>query len=89
MFSNQLMMLIIKDPKTADQNPITSKPVITTAAIFSISALMTKVKKPRDKIFIGRVNTSAIGLKKALRIPSMAAAKSADKNPLIWMPSSR
>jgi hypothetical protein len=50
---------------------------------------MTKVKKPKDKMLIGRVNRSAIGLKKAFRIPSMAAAKSADKKPLIWMPSSR
>ena len=88
-FSSQLMMLINKDPNMADQKPITSKPVITAEAIFNISALMTKVKKPRDKILIGRVNRSAIGLKKAFRIPSIAAAKSADKNPLIWMPSSR
>jgi len=88
-FSNQLMILINKDPNMADQKPITSKPVITAEAIFNIRALMTKVKKPRDNILIGSVSRSAIGLKKAFRIPSMAAAKRADKNPLIWMPSSR
>jgi hypothetical protein len=88
-FNNQLITLINKDPKMADQKPITSKPVITAEAIFNISAFMTNVKKPRDKILIGRVNRSAIGLKKAFRMPRMPAAKSADKNPLMWMPSSR
>ena len=88
-FSNQLITLINNDPNTAVQKPITSKPAITAEAIFNINALMTKVKKPRDKILIGRVNTSAIGRKKAFRIPSIAAAKRAEKNPLIWIPSSR
>jgi hypothetical protein len=88
-FINQLIILINKDPNMAVQKPTTSKPEITAEAIFNINALMTKVKNPRDKILIGRVITSAIGLKKAFRIPSIAAANSADKNPLTWMPSSR
>jgi hypothetical protein len=50
---------------------------------------MIKVNKPRDRILIGSVNRRAIGLKKAFRIPSIAAAKSADRNPVTRMPSSK
>ena len=81
-FSSQLMILIIKEPKTADQNPWTSKPGITPEAIFNIRALITKVKKPRVKILMGRVKISAIGLNRAFKMPSMAAAQNAEKNPL-------
>ena len=88
-FSNQLIILINNEPKMAVQKPVTSKPAIIPEAIFNISALMIKVKKPSERILIGRVNTSAIGRKNAFRIPSIAAAKSAEKNPLIWIPSSR
>jgi hypothetical protein len=86
-FINQLIILINNDPMIADQKPTTSKPVMIPDAIFSIRALMIKVNKPRDKMLIGSVNRRAIGLKKAFRIPRMAAAKSADRNPLIRMPS--
>jgi hypothetical protein len=58
-------------------------------AIFNMSALMIKVNKPRLKMLIGSVSRSAIGLKKALRIPSTAAAKTAGKKPLTRIPSNK
>jgi hypothetical protein len=58
-------------------------------AILSMSALMRKVNRPRLRMLIGRVTSSAIGLKKAFRIPSMAAAKTAERKPLTWIPSSK
>jgi hypothetical protein len=54
-----------------------------------MSALMIKVNKPRLKRLIGSVSSSAIGLKKAFRIPSMAAAKTAGKKPLTRIPSNK
>ena len=52
---NQLIRLINREPKTADQNPATSNPEITPEAIMSNIALITKVKKPSVNMLIGRV----------------------------------
>ena len=60
----------------------------TKDAVFSIRALITKVKKPRVRILIGRVIRSAMGLKSAFKIPSMAAARNAARNPSTWIPFS-
>jgi len=75
------MMLIIKEPITAAQNPFTSNPEIIPEAIFSITALMIKVNNPRLRMLIGSVNIIAMGRKKALSIPRAAAAKKAEKKP--------
>jgi hypothetical protein len=83
----QLTILIISDPNTADQNPWTSKPEITPEAIMSIRALMTKVKRPRVSMLMGRVKTISIGLKTAFSMPSMAAARRAEEKPLTCIPS--
>ena len=82
-FKSQLITLIRKDPKMAVQKPWTLNPGITPEAIFSMSALMINVNRPRLKMLIGRVSSSAIGRKKAFRNPSIAAAKTAEKKPLI------
>jgi hypothetical protein len=50
---------------------------------------MIKVNKPRLKMLIGSVSSRAMGLKKALRIPSMAAAKTAGIKPLTRIPSNK
>jgi len=71
--SNQLTRLIRSDPITADQNPRTTNPEITPDTIMSRKALMIKVKRPRLNTLMGRVRRIRIGLKKALRIPSIAA----------------
>jgi hypothetical protein len=55
--------------------------------IISITALITKVKSPRLRIFTGSVNINSMGLKKAFSIPKIAAAKNADKKPLTCIPS--
>jgi len=50
---------------------------------------MTKVKRPRVIMLIGRVRISSTGRKKALRKPRMAAVTRAVKNPLTLIPSIR
>jgi len=50
---------------------------------------MTNVKSPRVNIFKGSVNRINNGRKKALSIPSIAAAKKAEKKPLTYMPPDR
>ena len=79
---SQLTRLISKDPKTAVQNPRTSKPDITPDAIMSRIALITKVKSPRVRTVMGNVKRNNMGRKKAFRIPRIAAANSAEEKPL-------
>jgi hypothetical protein len=62
---------------------------MTPEAIFSSSALITKVKRPKVMILIGSVNMNRIGRNKAFKIPRTAAAQKALKNPLTLMPSIR
>ena len=78
-----------REPNTADQNPATPKPGITPEAIINKTAFITKVKRPRVKMFIGRVMINKNGRKKAFSMPSIAAAKKAEKNPLTCIPSSK
>jgi len=89
VFSIKLTRLISNDTKRADQKPLTENPGITPEAIKSKRALITKVKRPRLRMFMGRVNTSRIGLKNAFKIPSRAAEKIAEKNPSILIPSNK
>ena len=85
----QLTMLISREPKTADQKPCTSKPGIIVDTRLSKRALITKVNNPSERRLIGSVRINNIGLKKALSMPRIAAAKNAARNPLEWMPSIR
>ena len=62
---------------------------MTPEAIFNSSAFMTKVKRPRVIILIGRVRMNRIGRNKAFSIPRTAAAQKALKNPLTLIPSIR
>lgn len=87
--STQLTRLIRREPNTADQNPETSKPGITPEAIFNMKALIKKVKRPKLNILMGRVRMMTIGLKNAFSMPSMAAAKKAEKKPRTRIPSSK
>jgi hypothetical protein len=54
--------------------------------MISIKAFMTKVKRPKLKMFTGRVKSKATGLKKTFRIPRTAAARSADIIPSTLIP---
>lgn len=74
-------------PKTAAQKPVTVNPGIRPDAIFSISALMTKVNRPNERMFMGNVRINRIGRKNRLRIPNAAAAKKALKKPAAEIPS--
>jgi hypothetical protein len=87
--SAQLTKLMNSDPKTADQNPLTSKPGITPETIKSMTAFITKVNNPRLKIFMGSVSMNNMGRKKAFNMPKIAAAKNAEIKPLTCMPSSK
>ena len=49
---------------------------------------LTKVKRPRVIMFMGRVRIISSGRKKAFSIPRMAAAKKALKKPVTLIPSS-
>ena len=87
--STQLTRVMRREPNTADQNPETSKPGITPEAIFSMKALIKKVKRPKLNILMGSVKMMTIGLKNAFSMPNMAAAKKAEKKPLTRIPSSK
>jgi hypothetical protein len=50
-------------------NPLTLKPGTIEEAIRIRIVLMTKVNKPRVRIFIGRVRMIRMGLRIALRMP--------------------
>lgn len=78
---SQLTRLINREPNTADQKPYTSKPEITPETIMSKIAFRTNVKSPRVIMFMGSVRINNMGRKKAFRIPRMAAAQNAEKNP--------
>jgi hypothetical protein len=54
-----------------------------------MKALIKKVKRPKLNILMGRVKMMTIGLKNAFSMPSMAAAKKAEKKPLTRIPSSK
>jgi len=88
-FNSQLTKLIKREPNTADQKPPTTKPDITPDTIMRRKAFITKVNRPNVRMFRGNVNMISIGLKKALRIPSMAAAKKAEGKPLTCIPPIR
>ena len=48
----------------------------------SKTALITNVKRPKVSTVMGNVKMNNMGLKKAFRIPRMAAANSAEEKPL-------
>lgn len=77
------MTLMMREPITAVQNPCTSNPGITPDAIFSIRALIIKVNSPKVRTLMGNVRISSMGRNNAFRIPRAAAAKKAEKKPLI------
>jgi hypothetical protein len=53
----------------AEINPATQNPGIKKDAIIIMKALITRVKNPSVKRFIGKVNSNIIGLTKILRAP--------------------
>lgn len=73
----------------AHQKPLTPNPGTTMDASITSKALITKVKRPRVKIFIGRVNITTIGLMKALMAPKTTANIKAEKNPAIETPGNK
>ena len=63
------------DPKMAAVQPSTINPGTTAAAINNITALITKAKRPKVIMVIGRVISSKIGLIKVLTKPKTIPAK--------------
>ena len=69
-----LVILTIIAPKTADQNPATSKPSSIAATNPNIAAFKTSKNKPKVTTVIGNVSTNAMGLTIALTTHSNKAA---------------
>lgn len=65
-------------PKMAAHHPSISKPLIKAAAIFNTAPFTTKVNIPNVTIFIGKVKSIKNGPIKALVIPMLTAAASAE-----------
>lgn len=61
----------------AHKKPLTVKPGTIFAVNKINKALITKVKRPRVIIFIGKVRITRIGLRTALAIPKTSAAAKA------------
>lgn len=72
--------------KKAVQKPAISKPGTNQEASITISALMTRVKRPKVRILIGRVRNKTIGLMMMLTKASTTATTKAAKNPEISTP---
>jgi len=67
-------------------NPSTLKPGTKLLVIRSKIAFMTKVNKPKVKIFIGNVKITNIGLRKIVSIPHKTATTKSVGHPLIVTP---
>ncbi|MDX1535709.1 MAG: hypothetical protein R3346_03050 [Candidatus Spechtbacterales bacterium] len=65
----------------AQRNPSTVNPGTIKEDNQTKNALITKVNKPRVKIFIGRVKKTKIGFMKIFRIPRTNATAKAVRNP--------
>jgi hypothetical protein len=73
----KLTILIKRAPNIEVKNPCTVKPGMKKAVSFSITALIMKMKKPRERRVSGRVKKIRSGLKTAFRKPRIRAAKKA------------
>ena len=83
---NQFITLIIKAPKNAGQNPATANPFTTVATNQNNKALITKVNKPKVKIFTGKVKNTNIGFNKAFNKPNNKAVIKAVYQPETEIP---
>jgi hypothetical protein len=78
-FTAQFTILINNPAKRAGQNPTISSPGTIPDAIFKRIALITRVNSPKVRIFMGRVRSIKIGLKKRFKNPRIPPAKRAEK----------
>lgn len=76
----------ITAPTKAGINPSMVKPGTKRATRSKSSALMTKVKRPSVKIFIGSVSIKIIGFISVFIIPRATATISAVVKELTWNP---
>lgn len=86
MFIIQLTQDNTIAPQNAGQNPATSNPFTTVATNQNNKALITKVNKPRVKIFTGKVKITNIGLSKAFTKPNNKAVIKAAYQPETEIP---
>lgn len=86
-------MVLTKDKTTlnakAHQNPSTTNPGTNRAASNTRNALITKVRSPKVRIFIGNVKKRRIGLRILLIIPKTTAVTSAVRKLSIRTPGRR
>lgn len=74
---------------SADQKLATANPETKAAISITSRALITKVKSPKERMLIGRVNMTKIGFKNALIKPKTSAAINAETNPSTTTPGKR
>lgn len=72
----------------AHQKLSTLKPGTTLEAKRIISAFITKINRPKDKMVRGRVSRIKSGFRIVFRTPITTATTNALPNPLIWIPGS-
>lgn len=84
------MTLLISDstmPKTSAQSiPSTLNPGTMAATSIIIRAFITKLKSPKDRIFIGSVKSETKGFIKVLTTANNTATISAVTNPSTFIP---
>lgn len=76
--------LMISESKRAGQKPPTSNEGTIQAASMSMSALMTKVNRPKVRRFKGRVRKRTKGLMVRLMSPRTKATPKELQNELTW-----
>jgi hypothetical protein len=79
------IIVTIKLPKNAAQNPATWKPFMKLAAQ-NIKALMTKKKKPKVTMLKGKVKSLSNAPMVTFKTPKIMATKTAVQNPSTCMP---
>lgn len=89
MLMIQLAIVMNRAPQKAEAKSATSNPGTNEEANQNSSALITKVNKPRVKMFTGKVKMIRIGFMRALINPKTRAAISADKKLWIVMPGTK
>jgi hypothetical protein len=85
----KLTTVITIEPKTAVRKLLTSNPSTSLETIHRKNPFITNVKRPRLRMFRGRVMKSIMGLIKAFTIPRMREAMSTEVQESVDIPLKR
>lgn len=87
--NNDWKITRIRLNRKALKKPPISNPPTSIDANITITALMTKLKRPRVKIFIGKVKSNSSGFMVAFKSPNITTRKSAVQKPVTMTPGIR